>query len=72
MRVVKVLGDFFFDLIIGDDPKIAVAVAVSLLVAAVVLLATAVPGSVVVVAGAVIVVLAFTVVLVVDTRTPGR
>lgn len=71
MRVLKVLGDFLFELIIGDDPKIAVAVLVCLAVAAVVLLATAVPTSLVVVAGAVLVVTAFTVVLAIDTRSAG-
>ncbi len=72
MRVLKVLWDFFFELVIGDDPKIAVAVLVSLAVAAVLLLATAVPESVVVVAGAVLVVAAFTVVLAVDVRRADR
>jgi hypothetical protein len=72
MRVLKVLWDFFFELVIGDDPKIALAVLVSLAVAAVLLLATAVPESVVVVAGAVLVVAAFTFVLAVDVRRADR
>jgi hypothetical protein len=72
MRVLKVLGDFFFELIIGDDPKIAVAVLVSLAVALVLLLATAVPASVVVVAGALLYVAAFTVVLAIDTRSAAK
>jgi hypothetical protein len=72
MRVLKVLWDFFLDLVIGDDPKIAVAVLLSLLIAAVLLLATAVPASVVVVAGAVLVVASFTLVLAVDVRQADR
>jgi hypothetical protein len=72
MRVLKVLGDFFFDLIIGDDPKIAAAVLVSLGIATVLLLATALPASLVVVIGAVVVVAAFTVVLAIDTRSAGQ
>jgi hypothetical protein len=72
MRVLKVIGDFFFDLIIGDDPKIAVAVVLSLAVAAGLLLATGVQAATVVVVGAAVVVAAFTVVLLVDTRSAGR
>jgi hypothetical protein len=72
MRALKVIGDFFFDLIIGDDPKIAIAVVLSVAVAAGLLLATGVPASTVVVVGAAVVVVAFTVVLLVDTRSAGR
>ena len=67
MNALHAVGEFFFDLIIGDDPKIAAAVLVALALA---LLALAVGASaaVVTVLGAVAVVVAFTASLLLDTR----
>ncbi len=70
MSVLRVLRDFLLDLIIGDDPKIAVAAVASLAVTAVLFVTGAVTGSAVAVVGAVIVVAAFTLSVFVDTRPP--
>ncbi len=67
MNAVRAVGDFFFDLIIGDDPKIAGAVVVALALA-LLLLAAGASATVVTVVGAVAVVAAFTVSLLLDVR----
>jgi hypothetical protein len=64
---LSAVKDFLVDLIIGDDPKIAVAVVVALMLAGLALAAGASAG-LVTVGGAVIVVLCFTVTLFVDVR----
>jgi hypothetical protein len=55
------------DLIVGDDPKVAVAVSIALVVAAVALVVGA-SATVVTVGGVVLVVAAFTVSMFLDTR----
>lgn len=72
MRALVVLRNFVIDLVIGDDPKIAVAVVVSLALAASLMVAGVVSASAVAVVGAAAVVVAFTVSLIVDTRQPGQ
>ena len=72
MSVLRVLWDFLLDLVIGDDPKIAVAAVVSLALSAVLLVTGALNGPAVVVVGAVIVVAAFTTSVLVDSRPPAR
>ena len=67
MNALRAVWDVLVDLIIGDDPKIAVAVVVSLLIAGLAL-ALGASDSVVTVGGAVVVVVAFTVSMFVDTR----
>ena len=67
MNALRAVGEFFFDLIIGDDPKIAAAVVLALAVALLALAAGA-SATVVTVVGAVAVLAAFTVSLLLDTR----
>jgi hypothetical protein len=68
MRPIRLLGQFLVDLIIGDDPKIAVAVVVAVGLAALLLIAGGASASVVTVVGALLVVAAFSVSLFLDTR----
>ncbi len=72
MSVLVALRNFVIDLVIGDDPKIAVAVVVSLALAASLMVAGVVSPSSIAVVGAAAVVVAFTVSLIVDTRQPSR
>ncbi len=67
MNALRAVGEFFFDLIIGDDPKIAAAVLVALAFAGLAL-AVGASATVVTVMGAVAVVVAFTVSLLLDIR----
>lgn len=68
MRPLRVLGQFFVDLIVGDDPKVAVAVVAAVGLAGMLLVIAGAPASVVTVAGAVLVVAGFSVSLFLDTR----
>ena len=67
MNALRAVWEVLVDLIVGDDPKIAVAVVVSLLIAGLAL-ALGASATVVTVGGAVVVVVAFTVSMFVDTR----
>ena len=67
MNALRAVWDVLVDLIVGDDPKIAVAVVVSLLIAGLAL-ALGASATVVTVGGAAVVVVAFTVSMFVDTR----
>jgi hypothetical protein len=71
VRAFRVVWTFLVDLIIGDDPKVAVAV-VGSLVAAAVALEFGVADSVVAVGGALLVMLAFTVCLLLDASRSRR
>jgi len=64
---VRAVGEFFFELIIGDDPKIAAAVVLALGVALLALVLGA-SATVVTTVGAVAVVVAFTASLLMGTR----
>lgn len=68
MRPLRVLGQFFVDLVVGDDPKIALAVVAAVGLAAMLLVVVGAPGSVVTLVGAVLVVAGFSVSLFLDTR----
>ncbi len=68
MRPLRVLGQFFVDLVVGDDPKIALAVVAAVGLAAMLLVVGGAPASVVTVVGAVLVVAGFSVSLFLDTR----
>jgi hypothetical protein len=68
MRLLKDLGMFWYELLVGDDWKIAVSVVTALAVTAVVLTQTDVGDHVVAVIGAALVVVAFSVSLVLDLR----
>ena len=67
MNALRAVWDVLVDLIVGDDPKIAVAVVIALTLAGVALALGASAG-VVTVGGAALVVVAFTVSMYVDTR----
>jgi ABC-type multidrug transport system permease subunit len=68
MTFVKGFGRFWYDFLIGDDWKIAVAVVTALLVGVVALLAGAAPGGVLAALIGLLLVSAFVVALVVDVR----
>jgi hypothetical protein len=65
-------GRFWYDFIVGDDPKIAVAVASVLALGAVLVGAAGVSGAVLVTSLAVLVVAAFTVAMFVDVGVSRR
>jgi hypothetical protein len=67
VNALRAVWDVLVDLIVGDDPKIAVAVVVSLLIAGLAL-ALGASATVVTIGGAAVVVVAFTVSMFVDTR----
>ena len=67
MNALRAVWDVLVDLIVGDDPKIAVAVVVSLVVAGVAL-ALGASATLVTVGGAAVVFAAFTVTMWRDTR----
>lgn len=67
MSALKTLWGVLVDLIVGDDPKIAVAVLLALAATAGLLL-SGVDEAIVAVAGALLVAAAFTVSLLIDTR----
>ena len=72
MKALKAFGQFWYDFIIGDDWKIAVAVVVALAVAGGLMLTTGLSDAALSVAGGVLVVVAFTTSLVIDVRTHSR
>jgi hypothetical protein len=67
VNALRAVWDVLVDLIVGDDPKIAVAVVVSLVVAGIAL-ALGASATLVTVGGAVVVFAAFTVTMWRDTR----
>jgi hypothetical protein len=67
VRALRTVWHVFVDLVVGDDPKIAVAVVVALLLAGLAL-ALGASAVVVTVGGAATVVVAFTVSMWLDTR----
>lgn len=71
MTVLRGIGRFLYDFIIGDDWKIAAAVIVAL-VAGLALLAVGVSVAATVVLTAVAVAVAFTAAVIIDVRRPGR
>ena len=68
MKVIKAFGRFWYDFIIGDDWKIAVAVVSALAVLAVLLVGTGIGDRVLAVLGGVLIVTAFALSLAIDTR----
>ena len=68
MKVIKAFGRFWYDFIIGDDWKIAVAVVSALAVLAVLLVGTSIGDRVLAVLGGLLIVTAFALSLVIDTR----
>lgn len=68
MRYVRAFGRFWYDFVIGDDPKIAIAVVAALAATALLLVTGAVPVGWVTVVGGALVVAAFTASLLIDVR----
>jgi hypothetical protein len=70
MRLLRAVGRFAYDFVIGDDWRIAAAVIAALL-AGVVMLASAVPATVTVLVTAGLMALGFTAAMVVGVRRTG-
>jgi hypothetical protein len=68
MRILRELGRFWYELLVGDDWKIAVAVVAALALTAVVLTQTGASDHAVAVIGAVLVIAAFSLSVVLDVR----
>ena len=72
MKAIKAFGRFWYDFIIGDDWKIAVAVSSALAVLAVLLVGTSIGDHLLAIIGGVLIVVAFAISLAVDTRPRRR
>jgi hypothetical protein len=72
MKAVKAFGRFWYDFVIGDDWKIAAAVALALAVLVALLLTGALGDHVLTVLGALLVVSTFSISLLIDVRGPRR
>jgi hypothetical protein len=68
VKAIKAFGQFWYDFIIGDDWKIAVAVVSALVVLGVLLVGTGLSDHLLAVLGGVLIVVAFAVSLAIDTR----
>lgn len=68
MRLLSEFGKFWYDLIIGDDWKIAASVVIALALSALLLTQTGTPDQVVAVVGGTLVVVGFCVSLILDLR----
>jgi hypothetical protein len=68
MKFLKAFGKFWYEFIIGDDPKIAVAVVVALALLGVAMGVGLFGDHGLTILGAVLIIAAFTVSLVIDTR----
>jgi drug/metabolite transporter superfamily protein YnfA len=69
MRFLREFGQFWYDLIVGDDWKIAVSVVVALAVSALLLTQTGASDQVVAVVGGALIVAGFCVSLILDVRS---
>ncbi|MFI5697644.1 hypothetical protein ACIA58_37660 [Kribbella sp. NPDC051586] len=72
MKFLKSFGQFWYDFIIGDDWKIAVAVVLSLLVLLAAMLSGAFSDTVLTLLGGVLIVVAFSISLAIDVRPKRR
>jgi hypothetical protein len=68
VKYVKAFGQFWYEFVIGDDPKIAVAVVIALAVLVVALSIGLFGDAGLAVLGGVLIVAAFAVTLIIDTR----
>ena len=68
MRILTEFGKFWYELLVGDDWKIAVSVVIALTLAALLLTQTGASDSVVAVVGGALVVAGFCVSLILDVR----
>ncbi|HEX6444361.1 MAG TPA: hypothetical protein VF053_04665 [Streptosporangiales bacterium] len=71
MRHLAAFGRFWYDFVVGDDWKIAVAVVTALLVTLVVMLTGVLEGPALAVLGGVLVIVCFAVSLAIDVRRNG-
>jgi hypothetical protein len=69
VKALAAFGRFWYDFIIGDDWKIAVAVVSAIAVVSLLLVGTSIGDHALAVLGGVLIVLAFGVSLAIDTRT---
>jgi hypothetical protein len=69
MRYIKAFGQFWYEFIIGDDSKIAVAVVAALLMTLALMTWTEMGDSALTVVGAVLLMACFSISLVIDTRS---
>lgn len=69
MRVLREFGRFWYDLIVGDDWKVAVSVVIALSLSALLLTQTRASDQVVAVVGGALVVAGFCVSLILDVRS---
>ena len=72
MKFLKSFGQFWYDFIIGDDWKIAVAVVLSLAVLLAAMLSGAFSDTVLTVFGGVLIIVAFSISLIIDIRPKRR
>ena len=68
MRILTDFGRFWYELLVGDDWKIAMSVVIALTLTALLLTQTAAPDHLVAVVGGVLVVAGFCVSLILDVR----
>jgi hypothetical protein len=68
VNALKAFGHFWYDFIVGDDWKIAVAVVSALAVLCALLVGTSIGDHLLAVLGGVLIVIAFTISLAIDTR----
>ncbi|WP_329003046.1 hypothetical protein OHA18_07445 [Kribbella sp. NBC_00709] len=72
MKFLKSFGAFWYDFIIGDDWKIAVAVVLSLAILLAAMLSGAFSDTVLTVFGGVLIIVAFSISLAIDVRPKRR
>lgn len=70
MRYLRAFGQFWYDFIIGDDYKIAVAVVLALIASLALMTWTGLGDGALTVIGGLLVMGSFSLSLVIDTRTP--
>ena len=72
MKFLKAFGQFWYDFIIGDDWKIAVAVVTTLAVMVAVMLSGALSDTALTLIGGALVIVAFSISLAIDVRQKSR
>jgi hypothetical protein len=72
VKFLKSFGQFWYDFIIGDDPKIAVAVVFALAVLGALLATTSLGDHALTIIGGVLIIASFTASLAIDIRAKGH
>lgn len=72
MKFLKAFGQFWYDFIIGDDWKIAVAVVTTLAVMVAIMLSGALSDTALTLIGGALVIVAFSISLAIDVRQKSR